>query len=77
MRAKNYIAVRQNRLFMKIDNLVVGIIVIAVAALLLADAILTTYTPASQVLSPNDVKGVVGMVFVVLAAWFFYKTAKG
>jgi len=62
---------------MKIDNLVVGIIVIAVAALLLADAILTTYTPASQVLSPNDVKGVVGMVFVVLAAWFFYKTAKG
>jgi hypothetical protein len=62
---------------MKIDNLVVGIIVIAVAALLLADAFLTTYTPASQMLSPNDVKGIVGMVFLVLAAWFFYKTAKG
>ena len=77
MRAKNYMAVRQNTLFMKIDSLVVGIIVIAVAALLLADAFLTTYTPASQVLSPNDVKGIVGMVFVVLAAWFFYKTAKG
>jgi hypothetical protein len=69
--------VRQNGLFMKIDNLVVGIIIVAVAALLLADAILTTYTPASQVLSPNDVKGIVGMVFLVLAAWFFYKTAKG
>jgi hypothetical protein len=69
--------VRQKWLFMKIDNLVVGIIVIAVAALLLGDAILTTYTPASQMLSPNDVKGVVGMVFLVLAGWFFYKTAKG
>ena len=77
MRTKNYMAVRQNRLFMKIDNLVVGIIVIAVAALLLADAILTTYDPANQVLSPNDVKGIVGMVFLVLAGWFFYKTAKG
>ena len=70
-------AVRQNGLFMKIDNLVVGIIVVAVAALLLADAILTTNDPASQVLSPNDVKGIVGMVFLVLAGWFFYRTAKG
>ena len=70
-------AVRQKRLFMKIDNLVVGIIVVAVAALLLGDAILTTNNPAGQVLSPNDVKGIVGMVFLVLAGWFFYKTAKG
>jgi hypothetical protein len=77
MRAKNYISVRQNGLFMKIDNLVVGIIVVAVAALFLADAILTTNDPASQVLSPNDVKGIVGMVFLVLAGWFFYRTAKG
>ena len=70
-------AVRQNGLFMKTDYLVVGIIVVAVAALLLADAILTTNDPASQVLSPNDVKGIVGMVFLVLAGWFFYRTAKG
>ena len=61
---------------MKTDYLVVGIIVVAVAALLLADAILTTNDPASQVLSPNDVKGIVGMVFLVLAGWFFYRTAK-
>jgi len=59
---------------MKIDNLVAGSIVIAVAALLLADAILTTYDPASQVLSPNDVKGIVGMVFVVIAALIFIKS---
>jgi uncharacterized membrane protein (DUF373 family) len=57
---------------MKIDNLVVGIIVILFAALLIGDAILTTYTPTSQILSPNDVKGVVGMVLLVLAGFYFY-----
>ena len=71
--AKNYKEIQQNRLFMKIDNLVAGLIVIAVAALLLGDAILTTYDPASQVLSPNDVKGIVGMVLVVIAALYFIK----
>jgi len=58
---------------MKIENLIVGIIVICFAALLLADAILTTYTPANQVLSPNDVKGITGMAFVVIAALIFVK----
>jgi positive regulator of sigma E activity len=58
---------------MKIDNLVVGIIVICFAALLLVDAILTTYTPASQILSPNDVKGITGIVFGVIAAFIFVK----
>ena len=60
---------------MKIDNLVAGIIVIAFAAILLADAILTTVDPASQLFSPNDVKGMVGMVLVVIAALYF-KAAK-
>ncbi|KYK24231.1 hypothetical protein AYK25_09830 [Thermoplasmatales archaeon SM1-50] len=58
---------------MKIDNLVVGIIVIAVGALLLVDAILTTFNPAGQVLSANDVKGILGMVLVVIAAIYFKK----
>ena len=58
---------------MKIDNLVAGLIVIAFAAILLADAILTTFYPASQLFSPNDVKGIVGMVLVVLAATYFKK----
>ena len=61
---------------MKIDNLVVGIIVICFAALLLGDAILTTRNPASQILSPNDVKGVVGMILVVLAGFIFWKAYK-
>ena len=60
---------------MKSDHLVVGLIVLAFAAILLADAILTTVDPASQLFSPNDVKGMVGMVFVVLAALYF-KAAK-
>jgi len=58
---------------MKLENLIVGAIVICFAALLLADAIQTTYTPANQILSPNDVKGIAGMVFVVIAALIFAK----
>lgn len=58
---------------MKIDNLVAGLIVVAFGVILLADAILTTVDPASQLFSPNDVKGIVGMALVVLAAIYFKK----
>jgi len=58
---------------MKIDNLVVGIIIICIAALLLGDAILTTNNPAGQILSPNDVKGIMGMMAVVIAGLLFWK----
>ena len=61
---------------MKIDNVVFGIIVICFAALLLGDAYLTTYNPASQILSPNDVKGIVGMLCVVIAGFVFWKARK-
>jgi len=61
---------------MKIDNLVLGIIVILFAALLIGDAIMTTYNPANQILSPNDVKGVVGMVLLVVAGFTFWKAFK-
>lgn len=58
---------------MKIDNIVVGIIVICFAAILLGDAIWTTYNPDSMVLSSNDVKGIMGMVLIVLAGFIFWK----
>jgi len=58
---------------MKIDILVAGLIVIAFGALLLGDAILTTVDPASMLFSPNDVKGMVGMVLVVIAVLYFKK----
>jgi hypothetical protein len=61
---------------MKIDNIVVGIIIICFAALLLGDAYLTTFNPASQILSPNDVKGIVGMILVVTAGFIFWKSRK-
>jgi hypothetical protein len=58
---------------MKIDNVVVGIIIICFAALLLGDAILTTNNPAAQILSPNDVKGIAGMLSIVIAGFIFWK----
>jgi len=58
---------------MKIDNVVVGIIIICFAALLLGDAILTTNNPAGQILSANDVKGILGMMSVVAAGFIFWK----
>jgi hypothetical protein len=58
---------------MKIDNVVVGIIILCFAALLLGDAILTTNNPAAMILSPNDVKGIVGMMSVVIAGFIFWK----
>ena len=61
---------------MKIDNVVVGIIIICFAALLLGDAILTTNNPAGQILSANDVKGILGMMSVVAAGFIFWKARK-
>ena len=56
---------------MKINNLIVGLIVIVLAALLLADGIISYADPSSQLLSLADVKGIVGIVLVVLAASYF------
>jgi len=61
------------KLSVKIDNIVVGLLVLMFAALLLGDAILTTNNPAGQILSPNDVKGIVGMMSVVIAGFIFWK----
>jgi len=61
---------------MKIEYVIFGILVIMFAAILLADAILTTYNPANMLLSPNDVKGITGFVFVIVAAFFFWKAWK-
>jgi hypothetical protein len=65
---------------MKIDNVVVGLLVLMFAAILLGDAMLVTHTSASEVLSPNDVKGITGFVFVIIAVLIFLKArdkAKG
>jgi len=56
---------------MKIENFVEGILVIVFGAILFADAFQVTYNPASQLLSPNDVKGIAGFVFTVMAIFYF------
>ncbi len=61
---------------MKMDNLVAGIIVIFFAAILLVDAIQTTYDVTRQLFSPNDVKGMTGIVLLVTAALLFRKAMK-
>jgi len=61
---------------MKIEYAIFGILVIMFAAILLGDAMLVTYTSSSEVLSPNDVKGITGFVFVIIAAFFFWKAGK-
>jgi len=58
---------------MKIDNVVVGLLVLMFAAILFGDALLVTYTSGSEVLSPNDVKGITGFVFVIIAILIFIK----
>jgi len=58
---------------MKVDNVVVGLLVLMFAAILLGDAMLVTYTGASEVLSGNDVKGIAGVTFIIIAVLIFLK----
>lgn len=57
----------------KIGNLIVGLIIIVFAALLLADGVISNVTPSNQLFSLSEVKGIVGVVLVVLAASYFQK----
>jgi len=73
-KAKNYKVRGRKMLSMKIENLVEGILVTIFGAILFADAVQVTYNPASQLLSPNDVKGIAGFVFIVIAIFYFIKS---
>jgi hypothetical protein len=61
---------------MKTEYAIFGILVLLFAAILFGDAVLTTVDPASMLLSPNDVKGITGFVFVIIAAFFLWKAGK-
>ena len=58
---------------MKIDNVAIGLLVLMFAAILLGDAMLVTYGQSGIPLSPNDVKGITGFVFVLIAILIFIK----
>jgi uncharacterized membrane protein len=63
-------------LFMKVfqwNNIVVGLLVLMFAAILLVDAILVTYNQTGIPLSPNDVKGITGFVFLLIAILILIK----
>ena len=61
---------------MKIDNVVIGLLVLMFAAILFVDAILVTYNQSGIPLTANDVKGITGFVFIIIAAFFFWKAWK-
>ena len=56
---------------MKIDKLVTGLIVIVLAALLLANGIITIVEPSSQMFGQDVVNIIVAFVLVVLAGSYF------
>jgi hypothetical protein len=60
---------------MKINNLLIAIIVAVLAALLLADGIISYADPSAQLFTVGDVKGIIGFVLLVLAASYL-KAAK-
>ena len=60
-------------MFLKIGNLLVGLIVIAFAALLFTDSVLSHIDLSNQLFSLADVKGIVGFVLIVFAAPYFLR----
>ncbi len=57
----------------RIGNLLVGLIVIVFAALLLADGVISNVSPTNSLFSLAEVKAIVGVVLVVLAASYFQR----
>ena len=59
---------------MKIPNLAVGVLVVVVAIVLLADGVLGYLDVAAQFITLRGVKLAVGFVLLVLAASYLQKT---
>ena len=58
---------------MKIVNVAIGLLILMFAVILFADAILVTWNQPGIPLSPNDVKGITGFVFVIISVFIFIK----
>jgi hypothetical protein len=61
---------------MRTEDAVLGALILMFAVILFGDALLTTFNPDGMMLSPNDVKGIAGFVFLLTAIWIFIKSAK-
>jgi len=58
---------------MKIADVVLGLLVLMFAVILFVDAILVTYNQSGIPLSANDVKGITGFTFILIAILIFIK----
>ena len=61
---------------MKIENVVIGALILMFALILSVDAILVTFNLPSIPLSPNDVKGIAGIIGILGAILIFIKARK-
>jgi len=63
-------------LFMKVfhwNNVVAGLLVLMFAIILAVDALLVTWGQPGIPLSDNDVKGITGITFVIIAGFILVK----
>jgi hypothetical protein len=63
-------------LFMKVfhwNNIVAGLLVLMFAIILAVDALLVTFGQPGIPLSDNDVKGITGITFVIIAGFILVK----
>ena len=61
---------------MKIENLVIGALILMLAVILFVDAMLVTWNQSGIPLSANDVKGITGFTFILTAILIFIKARK-
>lgn len=61
---------------MKVENIVIGLLILMFAVILSVDAILVTYGQPGIPLSSNDVKGITGVTFILTAILALIKGRK-
>ncbi len=64
------------KLSVKIENLVIGLLVLLFAAVLAVDAVLVTWGQSGIPLSGNDVKGITGTIGILGAILILLKARK-
>ena len=61
---------------MKIENVVIGALILMFAIILFVDAVMVTWNQSGIPLSANDVKGITGFTFILVAILIFIKARK-
>ena len=74
--AKNYKVISSKQHSMKTENVVLGLLVLMFAIILTVDALLVTFGQPGIPLSGNDVKGIAGFTFLLIAILILIKARK-